>query len=84
MPGAPCPPPLLLEVAAPKVEGGIDQELLTLHAGGPEIDLLGMAKEPGPLVVEGKDPILEPSHLEGDVELAALLAHLGAGGCGLQ
>ena len=71
-----------LEMPATEVEEGVDQELLPLDPGRAKIDPLSMAEEPGPLVIEGRDPIFQAPDLEGDREGAALGAHRRTGGWG--
>ena len=65
-------PVRLFEVAAGELEGGLDVEIALAHPQLVKGDASGMAEQPGGLVIERRDAVLERSDTEGDPECPAL------------
>lgn len=71
--------PVLPQMTTGHMQRGFGKEALLLPPHPPEGDVLGVAQEPGGLVVEAGHAILESSDAKGHAESSALGAEGGAG-----
>jgi hypothetical protein len=67
------------QVLAGDVQSGVHQQIPLPDMQPAEIDLGGVAQEPGRLVIKGLRSLLNPADPEGDVERPALSAERLAG-----